>query len=86
MTLLMTSSHREMMLHHDDVTLFILAGDQSFIRTLFFSYSSAIFNKNMMYVTDLSLNPLSTGGLSKITSFMSSLIGGPIKILPQFSH
>ena len=27
------------------------------------------------------VNPLSTGGLSKIASFLSSLMGGPIKIL-----
>ena len=33
-------------------------------------------------------NPLSTGDLSKIANFMSSLIGGPIKMLLQcrFSH
>ena len=29
------------------------------------------------------VNPLSTRDLSIIASFMSSLIGGPIKILPQ---
>ena len=29
------------------------------------------------------INPLSTGGLSKIASFLNSLIGGPMEILQQ---